>query len=334
MSYVGANNLDDLMRKVFELLLDGKKRVVATKGASYEEFGVTLGLRNPRFRLSRAETRQILVSCLGELLWYLSGNDDLAFIQHYLKRYDESAEPNGKIHGAYGPRLFNSQGINQVEAVISLLKRKSSSRRAAIQIFEARDLLSDYKDIPCTCTLQFMVRNSRLNMIVFMRSNDAYRGLPHDIFAFTMLQEIMARSLGVELGTYKHSVGSLHLYDYDAKKAQRYLDEGFQDARPMPRMPEGDPWPAIRKVQKLEEQIRLGKAAPFLPGELPEFWADLVRILKIYSLGENGAEKREIVTLKKAMSTDVYDSYARKFERKATIKPTQQELPLESNDER
>ena len=333
MSYVGANNLDDLMRKVFELLLDGKKRVVATKGSSYEEFGVTLGLRNPRFRLSRAETRQILVSCLGELLWYLSGRDDLEFIQYYLKRYDKSAEPDGTIHGAYGPRLFDSQGINQVEEIISLLKRKSSSRRAAIQIFEARDLLSDYNDIPCTCTMQFMVRQNRLNMIVFMRSNDAYRGLPHDIFAFTMLQEIIARSLEVELGTYKHSVGSLHLYDYDAEKAQRYLDEGFQDARPMPRMPDGDPWQAILKVQELEEQIRVGKVNPIYPKDLPEFWSDLVRILNIYALGENGAEKREIIALKKAMSTDVYDSYARKFERRAKIKPAQQELPLENDNE-
>jgi thymidylate synthase len=171
-------------------------------------------------------------------------------------------------------------------------------------------------------------------MIVFMRSNDAYRGLPHDIFAFTMLQEIIARSLEVELGTYKHSVGSLHLYDYDAENAQRYLDEGFQDAHPMPRMPDGDPWPSISKVLELETQIRLGKVNPTYPEDLPEFWSDLVRILNIYALAEGGAEKREIVTLKKAMSTDVYDSYARKFERKAKIKPAQQELPLESNDER
>lgn len=334
MSYVGANNLDDLMRKVFELLLDSKKRVVATKGTSYEEFGITLGLRNPRFRLSRAETRQILVSCLGELLWYLSGKDSLDFIQYYLQRYDLSAEADGTVHGAYGPRLFNSNGVDQIASVISLLRRKSSSRRAAIQIYEARDLLDDYKDIPCTCTMQFMIRKKRLNMIVFMRSNDAYKGLPHDIFSFTMLQEIIARSLKVELGTYKHSVGSLHLYESDADNAQRYLDEGFQDARPMPRMPDGDPWPYIEKVQSLESKLRHGEIYLEHPADLPDFWSDLVKILNIHALAKAKADKREIVRVKNSMSTNVYDSYARKFERRAKIKPAQQELPLERSDER
>ncbi len=149
-----------------------------------------------------------------------------------------------------------------------------------------------------------------------------------------MLQEIIARSLGVELGTYKHSVGSLHLYDYDAEKAERYLAEGFQDARPMPRMPDGDPWPAIIKVQELEAQIRLGNTDPAYPPDLPDYWADIVRIFNIFALDESGAEKREIVTLKRAMSTNVYDSYARKFERRAVIRPTQPELPLEKKNER
>ncbi len=322
------------MRKVFELLLDGKKRVSATKGANFEEFGVTLGLKNPRFRLSRAESRQILASCLGELLWYLNGTDDLDFIQYYLSRYNMSAEDDGSVHGAYGPRLFDSSGINQIENTISLLKRKPTSRRAAIQLFEARDLLSDYRDIPCTCTMQFMIRKGRLNMMVYMRSNDAYRGLPHDIFAFTMLQEIISRSLSVELGYYRHSVGSLHLYEDDAGAAKKYLSEGYQDPSPMPRMPNGDPWASIGIVKVLEEQLRSGERTIVFPDELDDYWRDLVRILNIYSLVKRGEDKREIVSVKNMMTSKVYDSYARKFERGATNKPEQPELPLGESSER
>jgi len=48
-----------------------------------------------------------------------------------------------------------------------------------------------------------LIRNKQLHMLTNMRSNDAFWGLPHNIFSFTMIQEILARTLSVELGTYK-----------------------------------------------------------------------------------------------------------------------------------
>src|ERR1700690_496760 len=90
--------------------------------------------------------------------------------------------------------------INQFENVLNLLKELPTSRRAVIQVFDAADNASGHlKDVPCTCTLQFMIRSRRLHMITYMRSNDAFWGLPHDVFAFTMLQEYVARTIGVEL---------------------------------------------------------------------------------------------------------------------------------------
>ena len=61
-----------------------------------------------------------------------------------------------------------------------------------------------------------------------MRSNDVFRGLPHDLFCFTMLQELIARSVGVELGSYHHMVGSLHMYEEDAKQLEEFIAEGWQ----------------------------------------------------------------------------------------------------------
>ncbi|MDQ2065225.1 thymidylate synthase [Xinfangfangia sp. CPCC 101601] len=310
---------------MFDLLLDGKKRVVATKGSTFEEFGVTLGLRNPRFRVSRAESRQILISCLGELLWYLSGSDDLSHIKYYLPRYDKSAEEDGRIHGAYGPRLFNSNGTNQIEAAINILKRKGSSRRVAIQLFEARDLLSDYKDIPCTCTMQFMIRKNRLNMMVFMRSNDAYKGLPHDIFAFTMLQEMVARTLGVELGNYKHAIGSLHLYEADAEKAKSYLNEGFQDARPMPPMPLGDPWGSVKALLMAERDIRASGDLNVDTQELDNYWVDLIKILQAFA-ALKGRNIQRIKEIKSSMSSSFYGTYMNKVEKSAIPRQVQSEF--------
>ena len=62
-----------------------------------------------------------------------------------------------------------------------------------LQIFDAKDLLNfQHKDIPCTVSLQFLIRENKLHLFVNMRSNDVFLGLPHDIFCFTMIQEIIA----------------------------------------------------------------------------------------------------------------------------------------------
>ena len=74
-------------------------------------------------------------------------------------------------------------------------------------------------------------------MFTNMRSNDAFIGLPHDIFAFTMIQEIVARALKLEPGTYSHAVGSLHLYKTNRDAARKYLKEGWQSTVVMPRCP-------------------------------------------------------------------------------------------------
>ena len=159
-----------------------------------------LELNHPRARLSRSETRGRPFSCLGEFLWYLSRDNKLDFIRYYIPAYEKETEDGETIYGAYGPRLFDQRGHDQLRNVINLLRSHPESRRAVIQLFNAEDIARRYKEVPCTCTLQFLVRRKRLHMLTTMRSNDAYKGLPHDIFCFTMLQEVVARTLGLELG--------------------------------------------------------------------------------------------------------------------------------------
>ena len=209
---VEEQTIDDVMRGVLIRLLDLPPDVQATRGRFSEVVGVMLRLENPKARLSLTETRGKPFSALGELLWYLSRSNDLAFIEFYLKQYREESDDGQTVYSGYGPRLFNMRDAhNQIANIIALLKAKPSSRRAVIQIFDSADIAADHKEVPCTCTLQFLLRHDRLHMFTSMRSNDAFLGLPHDVFALTMIQEILARSLSVEPGTYSHAVGSLHL---------------------------------------------------------------------------------------------------------------------------
>jgi thymidylate synthase len=244
---------------------------------------------------------------LGETLWYLAKSNDLAFIKYYLNAYGRFAEANGTVHGAYGPRMFEMRGgINQINNVIRILRKKPNSRQAVVQLFNAEDLLKDYKDIPCTCTLQYLVRKGALNVIVHMRSNDAFVGLPHDVFAFTFLQELIARALGLRMGTYLHMVGSLHIYDDDRAKVARYLNEAYQARVSMPRMPTGDPWKNLRKLIEVESKIRQGVGVQIDRYTVPHYWRDLMRLLQVFALNK---QRRSTRTLRSKMASSIYDAY-------------------------
>ena len=292
--YFSGETLDDIMRWVFEQILSEGQEIHPTKGPAKELSGVLLELKNPLARLSLTETKGKPFSCLGELLWYLAKTRDLSFISYYLPAYKRFADGN-EIFGGYGPRLFNWDGLDQFGNVAAMLKRKPDSRQAVIQLFEAHDIVAPHKDIPCTCTMQFMVRRNRLHLLSYMRSNDAFVGLPHDIFCFTMLQEIMARILGCELGQYKHMVGSLHLYDKSTGNVRRFLGEGWQSTQLLMRpMPEGNPWPAIEQVLSAENAIRSGRRfdSESELKQLDPYWSDLIRLLLIFRFSKAGDVER------------------------------------------
>jgi thymidylate synthase len=305
-----GNTIDDLLRSILECIWEFGEPVEARKGSFLEIRGLLLELTNPRARLSRSESRGKSFSCLGELCWYLSGSDGTGFVSYYIPLYEISDE-GGKVYGAYGPRLFAAwKGTSQFENLIELLKLHPTSRRGVLQLFDSVDLVGDHLEVPCTCSLQFINRDNRLHLFVYMRSNDAIKGLTHDIFCFTMLQEIVARRLGTEMGSYYHTVGSLHLYDEDKQKAKDFLAEGWQSTRfPMPSMPIGDPREGIAQLIRAETVIRGNEAITegLLKGVDP-YWADLIRLLQVYRCRKI-KDTKDILQIKQQMASTVYDLY-------------------------
>ena len=311
--YFCRTNLDDLLRDALEAVRSFGRRVRPRRGSCLEITGVMLELTDIRARLSRTETKGTPFSALGEFCWYLSGRSDFGFIDYYLRGAydpDEDVEPDGTIAGAYGPRLVAAAGDGQLERVINMLSAHPATRQAVLQLFDADDLTSGQHDVPCTCTLQFLNRSDGLELVTYMRSNDVYRGLPHDVFCFTLLQEWIACRLGVDVGTYKHAVGSLHLYDIDAELAQRYLNEGFQSTKhPMPPMPADDPQGSLAALLDAEDALRLAPPdfdrAARLEAALPPYWADLVRLLWAYRHWKD-RDPEAILRLQGRMASSIY----------------------------
>jgi thymidylate synthase len=273
---IQAETLDDALLELYPALLATEINVTASRGDNSEVIGVLIEIKQARARLSRSETRGRLYSSLGELLGSLTRDNCLHFIEPYISRYRDESEDGGvSVYGGYGPRLFAQRGNDQVRNVIELLRQRASSRRAMIQIFNAEDIAARHTEIPCTATLQFLLREDRLHLVVTMRSNDAYLGLPHDVFCFTMLQEIVARSIGCEMGTYRHFVGSMHLYRGDRSRAEELIVEGFQVRKEMPPMPTGAPWTSIKVVLEAERRAREQQTFDANDLGVDPYWADI-----------------------------------------------------------
>ena len=257
-----------------------------------EIIGAGFELSNIRNRLIYLKERNpSLFFSIGEFLWYIRGSDALDIIQYYSKMYPKFSDNQLTLYGAYGKRIFlshNSHG-SLWDNIIRILKTDSDSRQAVISIHEPRDVYTCSKDIPCTCSLQFLIRKGRLYCITYMRSNDLYLGLPYDVFSFTMLQEMLANELGVELGTYRHFVGSLHIYKRNYEDIRKCCDITSPDPLPMAKMPLLDM--AQRKILlNLEENLRLHKA--FNENEierLDPYWRQFAVILMYKAMETWGA---------------------------------------------
>jgi thymidylate synthase len=102
------------------------------------------------------------------------------------------------------------------------LKRNKESRRAVISL---RDNEKDSKseNPACLQSIQFFIREDKLDCMVLFRSNDLPEAFFFNAFAFVKLQEKIAAELGVDVGTYSHRSNSMHCYEKDFRLLEGYV---------------------------------------------------------------------------------------------------------------
>ena len=219
-----ANNIDDAWDYWYQAITEDAGSAESRDGSVVGEVlnAVTI-IEDPTRCILKSNIRKLPMRyCIGELLWYLSGNKHLKAIQLYTSAWDRMSDNGNTVNSNYGEKIQNAkceysgEVFDQMEMVKELLLKDPASRQAVIHIKQPRDL-NNYptKDVNCTVCLQFFIRNDKLYMTTYMRSNDLWMGFPNDIFQFTCMQVYLAMFLGIELGTYTHIAGSLHLYERD-----------------------------------------------------------------------------------------------------------------------
>jgi thymidylate synthase len=278
-------SLDEVQNWVLSSLLDQGSPVTSRGMPTLELFPVSFLLVHPRRRcITNPERHWSLPLALGEFCWHATGSDALDFIEYYAPRWKEFSDGVTIRGSCYGHRIFDGKDgqSSQWDRLVRLLRAERHSRRAVLQLFESQSGLdANSKDVPCTCSVQFMIRDSRLHAIVYMRSNDAIWGLPYDVFLFTMLQELLSCELGVELGTYSHVAGSLHLYKRHFELARRIISGNSSFLFEMPPMRE---YSELRSFLTLESRIRSRHQAETEMRALDTYWTALIEVLRWYSL--------------------------------------------------
>lgn len=161
----------------------------------------------------------------GEAWWILSGDDQVSTISPYSREISRFSDDGETFFGAYGPRI-----IDQMNHIIDSLVSDDSSRQAVINIWRENPPKS--KDIPCSLSVQFLIRDNKLHCMYTMRSSDAWLGWVYDVFNFTMLTSAVLLELTdtypdkfpqLQLGNLVLTAGSQHLYESDAEGVAKVL---------------------------------------------------------------------------------------------------------------
>jgi thymidylate synthase len=173
-------------------------------------FNIGFYIENPKDTAIYAKYRKWNPTyALREWNWYLSGNPNAEEISKFAPIWKNMMDENGDVRSNYG---WQWQRNKQFYKVVQMLKEKPNTRKAVISIYDGKEIDTYSKDTPCTYAVQFTITNNKLNMTVLMRSNDLWYGFCNDQYCFSMLQQMVADRLSIDVGYYYHFAHNLHLY--------------------------------------------------------------------------------------------------------------------------
>jgi thymidylate synthase len=163
-------------------------------------------------------------SLLHEVLWYLSGENHIRNLRQHTKIWDAWADEDGNLETAYGYywRHFPSaqkdknghwqiKEVDQIQYVIDEIMRNPSSRRLVVSAWEPGNATTS-KLPPCHYSFVFNVNSGKLNCHLTQRSGDIALGIPFNLAAYSLLTQVIAQQVGLELGEFAHTIIDAHIY--------------------------------------------------------------------------------------------------------------------------
>lgn len=194
---------------------------------------------NPFFQL--AESFQI-ISGINDAKWLSMFNANMINFSDDGKTYNAFYGERLRHWGNNSPKgILSEKALDQLYDVYKRILEDKDTRQAMAAIgnptFDNYEYLNveKGKDIACNLYITFKVRNNKLHMVVFNRSNDLHWGaMGANIVQFSTIQETMCSWLrnsgkeefnNLELGSYHQIADSLHIYmdSYGADISEKVL---------------------------------------------------------------------------------------------------------------
>ncbi|AHF75938.1 Thymidylate synthase [Sodalis praecaptivus] len=225
----------DLMRRV---RAQGTPKADRTGTGTLSVFGhqMRFDLRQgfPLVTTKRCHLRSII----HELLWFLNGDTNIAYLQqNNVSIWDEWADENGDLGPVYG-RQWRAWGtgdgrqIDQLAEVVRQLKQDPDSRRIIVSAWNVGEL-DKMALAPCHALFQFYVANGTLSCQLYQRSCDIFLGLPFNIASYALLVHMLAQQCDLQVGDFVWTGGDTHLYSNHLQQADLQLT---RDPRPLPQL--------------------------------------------------------------------------------------------------
>ncbi|UOF79439.1 pyrimidine hmase [Caudoviricetes sp.] len=201
----------------------------------------------------------------AEAHWILSGDDTVAGIAPWNKNIAQFSDDGERFFGAYGPKI-----VGQLDYVVAKLLADQDTRQAGLTIW--RENPPATKDVPCTVAIFANIRDTTLNLHVFMRSSDAWLGVPYDVFNFSMLGHLICCRLNdhhrtgeatVVPGRLYLTAASSHLYEPNWLPARECLSAVYRSQAPTPQ----ELWAEEKTLYAWLEGLRDTK-----PGDRLRWW--------------------------------------------------------------
>ena len=221
-----------------EVLREGTAKEDRTGTGTLSVFG-----RQLRFDLDQGfpllTTKQLhLKSIIYELLWFLSGDTNVRYLQeHGVRIWNEWADDRGDLGHVYGYQWrswpdYDGGSIDQIATIVDDIRRTPDSRRLIVSAWNVADLPRMTLP-PCHLLFQFYVADGRLSLQLYQRSADLFLGVPFNIASYALLLQMTAQVTGLRPGDFILTLGDAHIYRNHLDQVRQQLS---RTPRPLPRM--------------------------------------------------------------------------------------------------
>ena len=189
-----------------------------------------------------------LKSIIHELLWFLKGETNIAYLQENgVRIWDEWANEKGDLGPVYGFqwRNWNGEEIDQITELIHTLQTNPNSRRMLVSAWNPGVLpdttVSFAENVangkaalpPCHAFFQFYVADAKLSCQLYQRSADVFLGVPFNIASYALFTMMIAQVCNLQYGDFVHTFGDAHIYNNHFDQLTLQLT---REPKPLPQM--------------------------------------------------------------------------------------------------